>query len=99
MLGASTFNFANNLALGSRGDDVTELQNRLTKEGMYSGPITGYFGQMTQKAVTAYQSKMGVFATGFFGPLTRAQLNGSQVAGASTVNPDIAAREAQIESL
>lgn len=98
VLGASTFNFAKNLNLGSRGDDVTELQNRLTREGVYSGPVTGYFGEMTLKAVTAYQAKTGVFTTGVVGPLTRAKLNGSQVAGASTINPD-AVKQAQIKAL
>lgn len=104
VLGAATFNFAADLKIGSQGGDVTELQNRLTQEGVYSGPITGYFGQLTLKAVKAYQTKYGISQIGTVGPLTRAQLNGSQVAGASTVNSDavkaqIAALQAQITSL
>ena len=97
VLGIATFNFTKDLKLGSQGTDVTELQKKLTQEGVYPGPITGYFGQLTLKAVKTYQNKVGVSATGFVGPLTRAQLNGSQVAGVSTVNVDTI--KAQIASL
>ncbi len=97
VLGASTFNFASDLRLGAKGDAVTELQNRLTAEGVYSGPITGYFGQLTFAGVKAYQGKYGISQVGNVGPLTRARLNGSQVAGASTIN--IEAIQAQITSL
>ncbi len=97
VLSLATFNFASNLRLGMSGNAVTELQKQLTANGVYSGPITGYFGPLTLAGVKAYQSKVGVLATGFVGPLTRAQLNGSQVAGASTVNT--AAIQAQIASL
>ncbi len=97
VLGVSTFNFSSSLNIGSRGEAVTELQNRLTAEGVYSGPITGYFGQLTFAGVKAYQGKYGISQVGNVGPLTRAQLNGSQVAGASTIN--IEAIQAQITSL
>ncbi|MFA5099078.1 MAG: right-handed parallel beta-helix repeat-containing protein [Candidatus Paceibacterota bacterium] len=104
VLGASTFNFASDLRLGSKGDDVIELQNRLTAEGVYSGPITGYFGQLTFAGVKAYQAKYGISQVGNVGPLTRAQLNNSQVAGASTVNIEaiqaqIAVLQAQVDAL
>ncbi len=67
--------FARNLAMGSRGDDVTALQNRLTSEGVYSGPITGYFGSLTAQAVKAFQAKYGIAQAGKVGPLTREVLN------------------------
>lgn len=81
------------------GDVVTQLQNRLTAEGVYSGPITGYFGQFTLTAVKAYQKKEGIVpVSGLVGPLTRAQLNnGGIVLGASTVNTS--AIQAQIAAL
>lgn len=75
VLGASIFQFTTNLRRGSEGIDVTELQTLLTQEGLYGGPIIGYFGPLTSKAVKAYQLKNGLPATGFVGPLTRAQLN------------------------
>jgi peptidoglycan hydrolase-like protein with peptidoglycan-binding domain len=97
VLGATAFNFTKDLKLGSQGDDVTELQNRLTQEGVYSGPITGYFGPLTVAGVKAYQAKHGISQVGTVGPLTRAQLNSSQVLGVSTVNVD--ALKTQIASL
>ncbi|MDP3013122.1 MAG: peptidoglycan-binding domain-containing protein, partial [Candidatus Subteraquimicrobiales bacterium] len=64
VLGAATFNFTANLQIGAKGDSVTELQKRLTAEGVYSGPITGYFGPLTSAGVKAYQNKYGISQTG-----------------------------------
>ena len=100
VLGASTFNFTKTLSFGSRGNDVIELQNRLTLEGFYTGPITGYFGPLTQAAVKAYQLAHNIPATGVVGPLTRAELNdinGPQVLGASTTS--VSALQAQLAAL
>ena len=71
----ASFTFVRDLTLGSTGEDVTALQKRLTSEGVYSGPITGFFGPMTLTAVQAYQTKVGLPSTGFVGPLTKAKLN------------------------
>ncbi|MGC9610945.1 MAG: peptidoglycan-binding protein [Minisyncoccia bacterium] len=92
VLGATTFHFTAKLQKGSKGDDVTELQNRLTAEGVYSGPITGYFGSLTEASVKALQKKYSISAIGVVGPATMAKLNsslveapaGGQVLGAST---------------
>ena len=55
--------------------DVTALQQALTIDGVYSGPITGGFYSLTYAAVKRFQSKYDIESTGFVGPLTRAQLN------------------------
>ncbi len=81
VLGASAFRFTNDLELGAQGDAVTELQNRLTSEGVYSGPVTGYFGQLTLAGVKSYQAKYNLPTTGFVGPMTRAELNAALTAG------------------
>jgi peptidoglycan hydrolase-like protein with peptidoglycan-binding domain len=100
VLGASSFNFSRGLNLGSQGDDVTELQNRLTSEGVYNGPITGYFGPLTMAGVKAFQNKFGVSATGYVGPLTMAQLNNSQVLGATTdASAQLTALRTQLSAL
>ena len=76
MLGASTYNFTANFGQGSSGADVTELQRFLTLAGVYSGPITGYFGPLTKAIVQAYQGHNGIYpASGYVGPLTRSVLN------------------------
>jgi ABC-type transport system substrate-binding protein len=54
-----TFQLTSNLTLGSRGDEVTELQKCLSQfPDIYpQGEITGYFGQLTKAAVIKFQEK------------------------------------------
>jgi putative peptidoglycan binding protein len=68
-------NFTELLTLGSQDAQVTALQNRLAALGFYSGPVTGYYGSLTQSAVMKYQTAHGISATGSLGPSTRAALN------------------------
>lgn len=86
VLGESAFRFTRGLGIGSRGDDVTELQNRLTAEGVYSGPITGYFGSLTSQGVKNFQKKYGISQVGVVGPQTRAKLNSGVAVGTGTGN-------------
>lgn len=69
------YKFINPLGVGSTGVDVTELQKRLTAESLYSGPITGYYGSLTETAVESFQGKVGLSRLGNVGPGTRAALN------------------------
>lgn len=76
----TSYKFYNPLKFGSTGKDVTELQKRLNTEGIYSGPITGYYGSLTQTAIKKYQEKHGLATSGKsgygnVGPATRAFLN------------------------
>lgn len=73
---AASYKFLRPLRLGSEGIDVRELQKRLTETGVYSGPITGYFGAQTMAAVKKYQAAHGLTPLGSVGPGTRALLNG-----------------------
>ncbi|MCK8816473.1 cell wall hydrolase [Natroniella sulfidigena] len=43
------------LSFTSDGEDVKELQARLAGFGYYSGPISGQYGQQTERAVIRYQ--------------------------------------------
>ncbi len=79
VLGAATFSFAKKIMKGSTGKDVTELQNRLAKEGLYSGKADGIFGMNTRKAVMAFQKKNKLKADGILGPQTRKALNAASV--------------------
>jgi hypothetical protein len=67
--------FFSDLAVGSSGDEVTALQNRLTAGGYYSGPVTGFYGSLTKAAVFRYQTARGVPSTGEIDAATRAALN------------------------
>jgi peptidoglycan hydrolase-like protein with peptidoglycan-binding domain len=68
--------FDTNLSYGARSPKVLELQEFLTDQGVYSGPITGNFFSLTLTAVKAFQAKNNISpVSGFFGPLTRAKAN------------------------
>jgi hypothetical protein len=71
----SAYQFSSDMTVGDSGADVTALQNRLTQLGVYSGPITGYYGPLTAAAVKSYQTSRGISPVGVVGPLTRAMLN------------------------
>ncbi len=68
------YTFTMDLTVGSKGADVTALQNWLIGKG-YSIPAgaTGYFGAQTKAAVSAWQAASGIApAAGYFGPKSRA---------------------------
>jgi peptidoglycan hydrolase-like protein with peptidoglycan-binding domain len=64
-----------NLMYGSSGPQVTELQEYLISKGILNYEPTGNFFALTLRAVEAYQASVGLPATGFVGPLTRAEIN------------------------
>lgn len=64
-----------NLKYGARGVAVTELQDFLIAKGFLTGQTSGNFFSLTRKAVVAYQSSIGLPATGYVGPMTRAKIN------------------------
>jgi len=68
--------FDTNLKYGAKGDAVLELQEFLTDQGVYSGPITGNFYSLTRTAIKKFQTLYGIEpAAGYFGPLTRMKAN------------------------
>ena len=56
------------LANGSSGDEVTALQNTLSKLGYDVGEADGIFGAKTEAAVKAFQESQGLSADGVYGP-------------------------------
>lgn len=62
------------LSLGSRGEAVVRLQQRLKTLGFLSGPADGDFGPGTQAAVIEAQRRFGLTADGVVGPSTWAAL-------------------------
>lgn len=68
--------FDTNLKYGSKGEAVLELQEFLTDQGVYSGPITGNFFSLTRSAVKRFQELHSIApAAGYFGPITRTKAN------------------------
>lgn len=73
---SNAYQFNRYLTIGSRGSDVTNLQDILRAKGYLGVASTGYFGTFTQKAVRLYQyNDMKITPTGSVGPKTRAALN------------------------
>lgn len=83
--------FNTNLTMGSKGADVSALQNWLIGKGFsIAAGATGYFGGQTRSALAAYQKANGITpAVGYFGPKTRASVNaggGTTSGGAVSTN-------------
>lgn len=71
----SLASFDVSLKYGSSGTSVKEMQEFLTDQGVYTGPITGKFYALTLKAVKKWQSANNLPASGFFGSQSRAKAN------------------------
>ena len=59
------------LKYGSEGEDVKELQTRLTMLGYYTGKISGNFLEGTQNGIKQFQKNNGLEITGIADPLTQ----------------------------
>lgn len=69
-------NFTRDLTIGSRGDDVRELQEFLKKQGFFNREATDYFGSITKTSLIQFQKKTGISpASGYFGAKTRNYIN------------------------
>ena len=55
---------------GSRGEEVKAIQQALKDRGLFHEDITGYYGSVTQAAVTAFQKQKGLQVDGIAGPQT-----------------------------
>jgi hypothetical protein len=56
--------------LGSKGEEVKRIQEKLKSDSFYKGPIDGDFGGGTEAAVKAFQKKGGLTVDGIVGPIT-----------------------------
>jgi len=69
--------FIENLYFGASDLQVSKLQEFLTAQGDYSGPISGNFFSLTLAGVKQFQIAQDIAPpTGYFGPITRAKANG-----------------------
>ncbi|MGC4121208.1 MAG: peptidoglycan-binding domain-containing protein [Myxococcales bacterium] len=62
------------LSIGSRGSEVSRLQNALKNAGFDSGKADGVFGARTKAAVSEFQRAKGLKADGVVGAKTQAAL-------------------------
>lgn len=59
---------------GSTGNEVVEIQKRLSAWGYYTGSIDGHYGYLTYSAVRDFQRKNGLTVDGIAGPETLAAI-------------------------
>ena len=57
-------NYTKALEKGISGSQVTALQKKLQTAGYFDGPVTGYYGSLTQQAVIAFQKAHGIIPDG-----------------------------------
>lgn len=73
------------LRLGSSGNQVKILQNRLIVLGYLSGTADGEFAETTEAAVIAFQKRNSIYDDGVAGPTTLTKLYSSSAKKASSV--------------
>jgi len=82
---------SSNLARGSSGNEVLELQRFLVSQNYPGGGawmITGYFGSGTEQAVRNFQNTNGIVATGAVGPATRDAIQ-RETCGTNYTSPSV----------
>lgn len=66
------------LKLGSTGDNVREVQQKLKSLGFYNGSVDGDYGEGTEAAVIRFQKQYGLSADGKVGTQTLTALRGAR---------------------
>ena len=56
--------------VGSRGDEVRQIQQKLKSLGFFEGAVDGIYGVKTQSAVRRFQKSVGITADGIAGSKT-----------------------------
>ncbi len=56
--------------VGSRGDEVRQIQKKLKSLGFFDGAVDGVYGVKTQRAVRQFQKSVGITADGIAGQKT-----------------------------
>lgn len=85
---------AGSLKLGSKGQEVRNVQQKLKQLGFYKGEVDGDFGEATEKAVKAFQKQYGLTVDGKVGANTLAKL----AAAKATAKPDATATPSYSEN-
>ena len=72
--GAGTTTAPASAVSGMPAAKVKKLQNALHRFGYFNGPVTGFYGPITTKAVKKFQRAAGLHPDGIWGPLSQAAL-------------------------
>ena len=77
IISAGTTFAATLLKVGSKGSEVSMLQQSLKDKGYFNYSVTGYYGSITKDAVIRFQAANGRATDGIAGPQTMSKLFGS----------------------
>lgn len=86
--------------VGSRGSEVTQIQQALKDRGLFNVNVTGYYGTITKNAVIKFQKQQGLTVDGIAGPQTLRALGimSGTVPTATEANINLLARIISAES-
>lgn len=73
--------------LGSRGDEVKKIQQKLKELKYYKGSVDGVFGKETETALKNFQGRNSLRADGAAGRATLSKLYSAQAKKAATATP------------
>ncbi len=71
---------------GSKGNEVTQIQQKLKDQGFYYGEVDGIYGKNTENAVIKYQQSKGLRIDGIAGSETLNSLGITSSSGGSTTS-------------
>lgn len=71
---------------GSKGNEVTQIQQKLKEKGFYYGQVDGIYGKNTENAVIKYQQSQGLRIDGIAGSETLNSLGITSTGNQSTSN-------------
>jgi peptidoglycan hydrolase-like protein with peptidoglycan-binding domain len=95
----STCTFTRTLVVGNSGSDVSCLQQGLKNSGDFTGKVTGYYGPLTAKGVSAFQRRHSfTLVTGVFGVKSRKAFATDPLVSDSTSASDTSI-DAQLDAL
>ncbi len=81
---------AQSLYWGSSGNEVYQLQQKLSQWGYYNGPLDGYYGAETYRSVQNFQRNNGLAADGVAGGATLGALGLGRQAAVPAVSRGVA---------
>lgn len=85
--------------MGSRGDEVRQIQTKLKNLGLYTGEVDGIFGLQTKNAVKSFQQSKGLAVDGIAGKMTLAALGiSASPTGAQSNSVELLARVISAEA-
>lgn len=86
------------LEKGNKSSEVTALQKQLQAAGYFDGPVTGYYGTLTQQAVREFQKTKGLTVSGIADEATLTALTPETSKSVPEVLPPQSSTDSEVET-